>query len=54
MASQERILKAAKAIESMIPRAAAINNGPIIELPDGEFIHLNTWEIAVAAVEAAD
>ena len=43
----------AKAIEPLIPYQDAGNNGPIVELSDGGFVHLVTWNIAVAALKAA-
>ena len=53
MANQQQLVAAAKAIEPLIPYRDAGNNGPIVELSDGGFVHLTTWNIAVAALEAA-
>ncbi len=53
MASQLQIEAAARAIEGLIPHPDATNNGPIVELRYGSFVHLSSWNAAVAALEAA-
>ena len=54
MTYPQQVEAAAKAIEPLVPYQDAGNNGPIIELSDGGFVHLTTWNIAVAALKAAD
>ncbi len=49
----QQIEAAAKAIEQLIHYPAAINNGPIAELSDGSFVHLTSYNAAVAALQAA-
>ncbi len=53
MANQQQIEAAAKAVEPLIPYLDAGNNGPIAELSDGSFVHLTSYNVAVAALEAA-
>ncbi len=53
VANQQQTEAAARAIEPLIPYRDASNNGPIAEMSDGSFVHLTTWNIAVAALEAA-
>ena len=53
MANQQQIEAAAKAIEPLIPYSDAGTTWPIAELSDGSFVHLTTYNIAVAALEAA-
>ncbi len=48
-----RLEAAAKAVEPLISYPAAINNGPIVELSDGSFVHLISYNVAVAALEAS-
>lgn len=54
MANQQQIEAAAKAIEPLIPYPDAVNNGPLAELSDGSFVHLTSYNVAVAALEAAE
>lgn len=44
----------AEAIEPLVPRQAAGNNGSIVELSNGGFVHLTTWNIAIAALKATE
>ena len=51
--TNEQLEAAAKAVEPLMPFTDAGNNGPIYELSDGSFVHLASFNVAKAALEAA-